>query len=290
MAKTFNPQGREVEDLAARSKSFTPGRPHTHDLAGVKVGHVLLIADGDTGFSVTARLWDPPVPLGGGGVEQVTRPLRRPLTTYRGTESPGMVLSILLDGWLAKPIRGPFMVSAPGSPVTRLAPGSHPTSVEKQIRLIERMAGMFDPNDRGPVELIVASPSVPHCQGAHALSRRWIISDPPAWGDDPEVIRRSDGHRVRQQVTLNLLVSVEADELEQIKPRQPKPKTRKVHAKKGDTYSRIAKRELGTARLGRRLAKLNGARDPHKTLKEGTRVTLPSRDVEKDWKKELKRG
>jgi hypothetical protein len=115
MAKTFNPQGREVEDLAGRSKSFTPGRPHTHDLAGVKVGHVLLLADGDTGYSVTARVWDPPVPLGGGGVEQVTRPLRRPLPTYRGTESPGMVLSILLDGWLAKPIHGPFMVSAPGS-------------------------------------------------------------------------------------------------------------------------------------------------------------------------------
>jgi hypothetical protein len=278
MAKTFDPEGRHTRNdlkdfdpddrgtFDRGEKFFAPGPAHVADMFSVKPGRVLLV--GETGERVLARLHDPPQVLGGGGIEAVPRPLRRPLTAYRGVEAPGIVLSILLDGWRAR------------------------RSVERACRKIERMAGAFVSDDPGPEELTVISPSVPHCWGTAALDRTWVISEQPTWGDDPEVLRRrSDGHRLRQQVTLTLLVHTDAVELQRISPRQSKPDTRIVHAtERLDTYSKLAGHYLETKRLGYRLAKFNGDRDAHKHLHKGKRVKLPSRDKAKDWRNDLKHG
>jgi hypothetical protein len=208
-----------------------------------------------------------PTPTGGGGIEAVARPGRRPLTVYRSPEALGLVLSVICDGH------------------------AYGDSVEPECRAIERMAGMFVPGDPGPQRLIVQGQSVPHCAGAEAFRHRWLISEPPSWGDDPEVIRRqSDGDRTRQQVTLTLLLATDADELRKIAPSKPAPSFRNTSAHKGDTYRSIAKRVLGEPRLGRDLARLNGDKDPAKKLAEGARVRLPSHHLKELWLKELKAG
>lgn len=217
---------------------------------------------GTEALSVLALLSGDPTPFGGGGIEPDARPGRRPLTPYIGTEAPGIALPLLLDGH------------------------SENESVEDACRAIERMAGMFVPDDPGPQKLYVHGPSVPHCRGTEYLRHHWLISEPPDW-DAEMTIRKRSGARVRQQVTLTLLLSTEADELERVKPRQPKPdyKVRTAHA--GDTYLKFARRELGSERYGRRLALLNGDKDPNKKLREGQKVRMPSPHLLAAWKREL---
>jgi hypothetical protein len=218
------------------------------------------ITSDDGTMVVRARLDEPPTTVGGGGIEPVTRPQRRPLTPYRTPEAPGLTLSLLLDGW------------------------SDGRSVEADCRTLERMASMFLPSDPGPSKLIVVGEAVPHCSITEAVRHRWLISDPPAWG---EALRDSTGARLRQQVTLTLLLSTEAEELEQIKPRQPKPNYKVAVAHQGDTYLKIAARRLGSQRLGRKLAQLNDERDPTKTIPTGHKVRLPSDHLLGTWRKAL---
>jgi hypothetical protein len=207
-----------------------------------------------------------PVPIGGGGIDPQARHQRRPLTPYHSPDAMGIVVSFILDGY------------------------AYGESVEKECRVVERMAGMFVPDDSGPQRLIVQGKAVPHCSGAEAFRHRWLISETPSWGDDPPVSRREDGDRTRQQISLTLFVAEESEQIERVKPRQPKPASRVIHAHKGDTYEKIAARELDTKRLGRRLAKLNGKRDPTTRLDEGQKVTLPSSTALAEWKRDLQKG
>lgn len=223
---------------------------------------------GPLSAGVIGLLLEPPKPLGGGGIEPTGRPGRRPLTPYRSPETLGLELSFILDG---------------------LAENE---SVERECRAIEVMAGMFLPDDPGPQRLIVQGKSVPHCRGAAAFRRRWLIANAgdDIFADDPEVIRRDDGDRLRQAVSLTLYVATDTDELERARPRQSRPNYRLVSAKEGDTYEKVAARELDSRRLGGRLAKLNGKRDPTTKLKEGQRVRLPSAHLLAEWKRDLKGG
>lgn len=244
-----------------------PGRPTVSGglVAALPPNQVELLTE-DFELSVRARLLAPPQPLGGGGVEAVPRPQRRPLTVYRSPEAPGLTLELLLDGWREQ------------------------RSVEPECRALEKLAGAFLPSDPGPEKLIVVGDAVPHCSGAEALRHRWVISEQPDWNDDPAVIRDVAGNRVRQAVALTLLLFTEATELQRVKPRQPKPKYKVAIAQKGDTYEKVAARRLGSKRLGRKLAQLNGDRDPTKKLREGHKVRLPSASLLAGWRKDLKIG
>lgn len=250
--------------------TFTPGVPGGSGffenigvapavLAPSSTTEVRLTSEDGT-MAVTARLDDPPEVVGGGGIEPVTRPQRRPLTPYRTPDAPGLTLSVLLDGWRQR------------------------RSIEADCRTIEKMAGMFLPSDPGPAKLIVVGEAVPHCSLTEAVRHRWLIADPPAWG---EALRDQDGARLRQQVTLTLLLNTEAEELEQIKPRQPKPNYKVAVAHAGDTYLKIAAHRLGSQRLGRKLAQLNDERDPTKTIATGHKVRLPSDHLLDTWRKAL---
>jgi hypothetical protein len=260
--KTFNPRGRDTED----DKHFDGGPKSVTDLylAPPDATRVAFISDRG---SFVCRLLDVN-PLGGGGIDPQTRPGRRPLTPYHNPDALGLSMSILIDGHQAG------------------------RSVEPRCRILERMAGMFMPDDPGPAEVLIRGKSIPHCWGSEALKHRWVISEAPAWGDsgsDPATIR-VHGVRRRQRVDLVWLLSTDTTVLERIKPRQGKPDHRPDRARKGDTWKKIAKRELGSAQLGKKLAELNKRRDPNEKLKEGRHIRLPSDHLKKLWQDALKQG
>lgn len=205
---------------------------------------------------------------GMGGWEAVARPERRPLTVWRGPGDPlTLALPLLFDGW------------ASADPAHN---GGY--SVEAPIRLLERMAGL-DKGDPEPPQLVLEG-SLPHdASQTGKRPNRWVI-DSIEWG---EVIRRpSDGVRVRQACMVTFLLFADDDRLERIRRPSPHGRVRYVKAHKGDTWEKIAARELKLKRAGNRLARLNGHRDGSGKVKAGTRVRLPSAKALKDWKHDLK--
>jgi LysM repeat protein len=90
---------------------------------------------------------------------------------------------------------------------------------------------------------------------------------------------------VRQLVTVKFMVWNAADALSRTSP--ARSKTKSVYtAKQGDTYAKIAARQLkneGGAKWGNRLAQLNGARDGAAAPKVGQSVKLPTPAEVKKW-------
>lgn len=214
------------------------------------------------------RVWlgegSPQVTGGVGGWDAVARPGRRPLSVWRGpTEPLRQVIPLLFDGW------------AHGK-------GPEGSSMEADIRVLEKMGGL-DRGDPKPPAIIIEG-SLPHDE-SRAPGNRWVV-ETLEWG---EAIRRtSDGHRVRQACLATFMLYTESN-LSAIKRAKPRPKYRVVSAHTGDTYEKIAARELKLRRAGNRLARLNGSRDAGKRLKRGTKVRLPTAKALADWKHDLKR-
>lgn len=208
---------------------------------------------------------------GVGGWEPVPRPGRRPLTVWRGIADPlTMTLPLLFDGY--------------GDPAaTRV--GEVGLSVEDEIRVLERMGGL-DKDDPEPPTVSVEG-ALPHDR-SRAKQNRWVVSA-ITWGD--AIRRPSDGHRVRQVAEVVLVLFTDDDRLERVKT-SAAPKVRTVHALEGDTFAKIAARELDTQHLGIRLARLNDRRAGavRVKLKKGTPVKLPSANALREWKRDLKRG
>lgn len=223
--------------------------------------HLVEIRSEDADLKITALLGQeaPQLTGGVGGWEAVNRPNRRPLSVWRGVQEPlRMVLPLLLDKWDD---------SASGR------------SVEAECRVLERMGGL-DRNDPEPPILIVEG-SLPHDE-SRAKSNRWVIEG-LEWGD--ALRRAEDGHRVRQEVTVTLMLFVQDDKLSRIRRgSSPGGRSRYVKARNGDTFEKIAHRELGSGRYGLKLARLNGKRSAGTHIKVGTRVKLPTASVLKSWK------
>lgn len=209
---------------------------------------------------------DPPTPSGGGGGwEAVARPWKRPMLVWRAPDAPyRLTLPLLFDG---------------------LAEGR---SVEPEIRELERMAGVKVKGDPEPPLLIVEGRAIPH-DTIGKKRNLYVIESSPEWGAS---VRKTNGQRVRQAVTVTLALYAEDDRMERLRSPQ-KPRYRSVEAKQGDTYEKIAVRELkeyGGARLGRRLARLNGGRSPDVKLKEGKAVKVPAGRIAREWEDDLKKG
>ncbi|HEX6781576.1 MAG TPA: hypothetical protein VF125_06030 [Solirubrobacterales bacterium] len=221
--------------------------------------HIELRAQGRLGLRFLARLGDgPAVPSGGvGGWEVVSRPRRRPLTAWRGTPEPmRLSIPVLIDGWPSQ-------------------------SVESDIQALIVMGGMTG-DDRKP-PLLTLLGDVPY-----NLSRRpdlrWVIEG-LEWGAYTR--RDGDDARVRQAVTINLMVPEEDDRIKRLKPRQAADRAHTVTAPKGSTYEKVAAKYLGAKRLGGRLAKYNGARSPDVEFKNPRTVKLPPNSVVAEWNQEL---
>lgn len=110
--------------------------------------------------------------------------------------------------------------------------------------------------------------------GPVGKGKKWVIDD-LSWG--PEV-RRSDLHRVYQEVTVTLLefVDLELEFTPAKKHKHKKKEPAKSHsARTGETLVTIAASQLGDASRWKEIAALNGVRSP-KDVTPGSRVRLPS--------------
>lgn len=227
----------------------------THDLFGERAGRVV------------ARLNETsPVVLAGGGWESVARPLRRGIPQWRGHDAPQMVLSLIIDG--------------------------HPrTSVEADCRALQKMAGAIIPGDPEPPKLVVWGQMIP--AEAKWGNHLWVISEPPGWDTSPDgTVRRADGQRVRQAVDVTLMLASDDDELRRVKAAQAKPRYRRIKSRKGDTFEKIAARELGSKRYAHKLAALNGRGGGSVSveLPRNTSVKVPTGDLLAEWKRDLARA
>jgi len=228
----------------------------------------------DPPLSVNARLSDerPDITQGYGGWEEVERPRRSPITTFKAPPGLHLTLPILLDGWASG------------------------TSVEPQITALERMGLMTGANGEPPkVKIQGRGQAIPY------QARTWVI-DTLTWGD---ALMNANGDRVRQQVTLALLEYVEDVHLQEkcaanrrrakakAQKKKPGAAQKRVQAKKtskpglkghtrtatttfggGESLSDIAARELGDASRWPEIAKLNGLRDPA-NVTPGQALRLP---------------
>jgi hypothetical protein len=242
-----------------------PGRP--------QVGWVR-ISSTDPPLRVVARLSDeqPRIESGYGGWEEVARPRRPPITTFKSLPGIRLTLPILFDHWVSG------------------------VSIERQIADLSRM-GRPTASDGEPPQVRVTA------TGGHIpyQARRWVITE-LAFGD---ALMNDKGNRVRQQVTVSLLEYVEDVYLTQTSAsarqrlKAVEAKTKSGAAKKrvsvsrrpartakpkyvvgggefgtGETLVRIAARELGDATRWIEIAQLNNLRDPRATT-TGTVIRLP---------------
>jgi hypothetical protein len=236
------------------------------------------ISSSDPPLSVTARLAEdrPNVEDGYGGWDEVVRPRRAPITTWRASPGLKLTLPILLDGWASD------------------------TSVERAVAQIEQMARPNASDGDPPRVKIAATGSAIPYQG-----RTWVITA-LAWGD---ALMNPAGNRTRQQVTLSLLEYVhdvylaERSAANRRRKKAAAPKTKagakaKRHVVKrsgkpkpkpkakagarttgeewgaGEDLLAIAARELGDADRWIEIAQLNGIRDP-RAINVGQVLRLP---------------
>jgi hypothetical protein len=221
---------------------------------GGDFGWIYLFAQNATGVRAKLGEGSATVEGGLGGWESVPRPGRRPLTVWRGPEDPlRMGLPLVFDGY-----------------PPHNAAGNRLASVEQDVRQLETIAGVAVLGDPVPPFITVMG-AVPH-DLRWAPRNRWVIEDLD-WG--PAERDQATGQRVRQAVTVTLMLYTQADSLVGLSQQQ-KPKRRKVQAKDGDTAIKIAAREIGRAADGGKLARLNGLRSPDVGLEVGRSITIPA--------------
>lgn len=227
----------------------------------------------DPPLRVVARLGDerPNVESGYGGWEEIERPRRAPLTTWKSSPGLHLTLPLLLDGFVEN------------------------LSVEPQIARLERMARPGGANGEPPhIKISSQGSAVPY------QDRTWVISD-IAWGD---ALMNKGGNRVRQALTLTLLQFVEdvylADRSAANRRRRKAQQTKKRHGAaskrivvkkkasvtrttaktittpfgEGEDLLTIAAREYGDADRWVEIAEANGLRDPRATT-PGQVLRLP---------------
>lgn len=235
----------------------------------------LLSEDGS--LRVVTSLGDGPAQItdGYGGWEAQDLPGRRARPVWQGIGVPTLAVPLLLNGFETN------------------------TSVETDCETLEQMAGLqipgggnefksvpAEPDVQRPPKLIVYSPAVPHSTLIEP-SARWVIST-LEW-TEPVIRSRPYGHRVRQGVNLTLMLADEDEALKRIRKARAKPRRQSVRSTAQlNTYEKLAAHYLKNKRYGRKLAHLNGARDPSKHLKVHTLVKLPSEGELAKWKRELK--
>jgi hypothetical protein len=197
-------------------------------------------------------------PSGGvGGWETIPRPRRRPLTAWRGTPEPlRLSIPVLIDGWPDE-------------------------SVEDDCNVLLVMGGLHG-SDREPPELVLRG-GVPY-NVERRPNLKWVIESLD-WGAYTR--RPDDDARVRQAVTINLMVPEEDDRITRLKPRRAGSRAHVVQAPKGSTYEKLAARYLASKRFGGKLAHLNGDRSPDHPFAKPRKVKLPTNEQLADWKRDL---
>ena len=221
------------------------------------------------GLSCTARIYEGDINItgGGGGWVSVQRPQRSPATSWRGaTDAYTIEVPLIFDVF-----------------------GQDDADVENSCRTLEIMSGtLTSAYVQPPILILNANGALPN-DVFNFPPLRWVIPDEPVWG---EQLRNSQGRRVRQCVTVKFMKYTAPDALHRSNPATPIESQRSTIAKAGDTYNKIAARELkqyGGTRWGNRLALLNGARDGASKPLPGRVVKLPTVAQIKSWEKTPRR-
>jgi hypothetical protein len=167
----------------------------------------------------------PNVSSGYGGWNEIERPKRSTVTTWRGQPARRMSLNLLFDNHVAG------------------------TSIETEIRRLERLA-LPRPGGQPPA-IDVSAPGGVIPPAYEALP--WVV-DAIEWGD---ALMNLHGNRTRQEVTLTLLEYV-SDVLVRLSP--AKKRRASKNRKTGKTTRKGAKRKRVASSAGRRKATGSGGR------------------------------
>ena len=178
----------------------------------------------------------PPAFAGGyGGWETIERPKRRPLNSWKAIPARTLELDLLLDGY---------------------ADGQ---SKERDIAALERVATGSANTPPPPVQ--IAGPGIP------GSSLTWLIDD-LTWG---AALIDESGQRTRATLQLKLVERIDDQLLAITNPaKNLKPATgKRYRVKRGDTLTKIAARQLGSAKRWREIAKLNVRKGhPRRSVKD----------------------
>lgn len=179
----------------------------------------------------------PTVTDGYGTIETITRPLRRGLTRWTGSNPMQLSIPILLDGYRAG------------------------RSVEPQITNLERMAAV---NGGEPLEVTI------DCTGdlvPHHDEHKWFITGI----DFGEAVISSRGLRLRQALTLQVTAKVSATSEKSVakRGRGSTNHARSYRVKAGDTLRSIARKVLGNPDRWVDIRRLNNISDPRIVGKPG---------------------
>lgn len=226
---------------------------------GVPARYVRFTPDPPSIFPVIAQLTEAvAVPDSvGTQIDREDIPRRTARTVWRGRNPITLRIPILLDAWQEK------------------------LSIEAATRNLDEMMGRGrSGTPREPTDLIIdAGGWVPYDARWQPDLRWWI--EGIDWSDDPDdVIRRNDGHRVRQAATIQLVQVVRGaaalratsaqNALDQLKRNSALTHT----VKKGETLRSIAKHYYGDTARWEDIARLNNLSHPKVTV--GRTLRLPS--------------
>lgn len=223
---------------------------------GVSVGQISFASNDIT---VVADLGDglPIQTQGFGGWQEIERPRRKSLTTWKGRQPWRITIPIIFD---------------------RLDQGDWGLSVETELRNLEKLAGGGIQGEP-PVLIVDSAGVVPH-DFHDAPHVRWVL-DGVEFGD---TIRNPHGNRVRCELVVTVLEYVEDKHLaersaankarDKDRAKKPGAKNKKYTVKKGDTLSKIARKQLGDAGRWREIGRLNNIRDP-RNVHPGQVLRLP---------------
>ena len=199
-------------------------------------------ASHEINLSVAPLLSGPVVPVQHApeGWQQIQRKWRTSFTEWEGAPSWELQIPFVFNqmGWNPRT-------------QTRMA------SVEKQIRMLERLAEKLPNKPRTPIFTVDANGAIPH-DHTNDHTKNWIVST-IAWGDYT-INKGLD--RVRQEGTVTVWEYL-PDQIIQNKERLPaRPVPKRYLIKKGDTLQKIAVYFYGDQTVWRDIAKLNKVHNP----------------------------
>lgn len=184
---------------------------------------------------------------GYGGWEEIERPRRKAVTSFKGAPNMKMTVPVMVDGFLTD------------------------TPVDQAITTLETMA-QIGAGFTEPPSVRVTGAGVPHTDLV------WVIED-LEWGD---ALFSDAGLRTRQFVTVKLLEYTSDESIITVEYTPPttadceaaSSAVKNYKVKAGDTLQSIAAEHLLAASCWQRIAKLNKLRDP-KRIKVGQTLKLP---------------
>lgn len=211
-------------------------------------GHAVMVPMGDQGWIIDRT----------SGWEGVTRPFGLAISANRGMPAVEATVDVVFERWDTQESVQPAWDLFIGL----MNHGQHPVT-----NLLE------DP----PALMVTLGAANSKITGPHSDATRWVITGIDI--DDAESVKDDNNHWIRVQALVTLMQHNTAralrDTAAQIRKANPKPKSERYQAKRGDTLISIARTRLHDPGKWVELRKLNPKiRDPRKKIPAGTSIRL----------------